>query len=193
MDEPFPENLPHVPACKGCNEGFSRDEEYVACLVECVLKGTTDPAKLARPKVARLLTAKPALAARIASAMKQEEETIMTRVEYDRVRNVVMKLACGHAFYEQHVMQEEEPSSLWFGPLILLDEQQRISFEQAPTSSAWPEVGSRALQRMVENGESDGWIVAQPGRYRYLTATAGGIVVRGVLSEYLGFEVVFEA
>jgi hypothetical protein len=27
LDEPYPENLPVVPACKSCNSGFSADEE----------------------------------------------------------------------------------------------------------------------------------------------------------------------
>jgi hypothetical protein len=40
LDEPYPPNLPVVPACRDCNEEASADEEYVACLVECTLAGS---------------------------------------------------------------------------------------------------------------------------------------------------------
>ena len=39
LDEPYPENLLVIPACGSCNESFSLDEEYVACLVECARTG----------------------------------------------------------------------------------------------------------------------------------------------------------
>lgn len=42
LDDPLPENLPVVEACRECNGGFSLDEEYLACLLECVMTGTTD-------------------------------------------------------------------------------------------------------------------------------------------------------
>ena len=32
--EPFPENLPTIPACFECNNGFSADEEYFVCFLE---------------------------------------------------------------------------------------------------------------------------------------------------------------
>lgn len=34
LENPFPENLPVVPSCLKCNNGFSLDEEYFACLIE---------------------------------------------------------------------------------------------------------------------------------------------------------------
>ena len=36
LDQPYPENLPVVPCCSKCNRSFSLDEEYVACLLECI-------------------------------------------------------------------------------------------------------------------------------------------------------------
>ena len=35
--EPYPDNLATIPACFECNNGFSNDEEYVACFLD-VLK-----------------------------------------------------------------------------------------------------------------------------------------------------------
>lgn len=31
LDEPLPENLPVVYACRSCNNGYSKVEEYFAC------------------------------------------------------------------------------------------------------------------------------------------------------------------
>src|SRR5262245_62097325 len=51
LDEPYPENLPVVPACRRCNESFSLGEEYLACLVDCVMSGVADPDLVRRAKV----------------------------------------------------------------------------------------------------------------------------------------------
>jgi len=40
LDKPYPENLPFLPSCTSCNRGFSLDEEYFACLVECARTGS---------------------------------------------------------------------------------------------------------------------------------------------------------
>jgi len=39
LDEPYPPGLPVVGACEGCNLGFSLDEQYLACLIGCVMCG----------------------------------------------------------------------------------------------------------------------------------------------------------
>jgi hypothetical protein len=48
LDEPYPENLLVISCCLKCNQSFSLDEEYVACLLECVICGTTETEKLSR-------------------------------------------------------------------------------------------------------------------------------------------------
>jgi len=77
----------------------------------------------------------------------------------------------------------------------MLDEQRRSFESGSPGATApWPEVGSRAMTRLIEGhdmGPSD-WITVQPNRYRYLATVADGIVVTMVLSEYLGCEVVWK-
>lgn len=54
LDKPYPENLPVVGACHPCNNGFSKDEEYVACLIESVIAGSTEPEKIRRQTIATL-------------------------------------------------------------------------------------------------------------------------------------------
>ena len=43
LDEPYPENLMAASACRKCNNGLSLDEEYLACLLECVIAGDAAP------------------------------------------------------------------------------------------------------------------------------------------------------
>ena len=59
LDEPYPENLPVVPSCEECNRGYSLDEQYFACLVECARVGSIKAVE--RPKIARILLESPAL------------------------------------------------------------------------------------------------------------------------------------
>jgi hypothetical protein len=69
-----------------------------------------------------------------------------------------------------------------------MDESQREAFEYPEVSRTWPEIGSRAFQRLVTAGTEEsatGWVTVQPGRYRYLASLNDGIEVRMVMSEYL--------
>lgn len=78
-------------------------------------------------------------------------------------------------------------------PLPLMPDAERDGFERParlPDASGWPEVGSRALQRLVEQPDEDyPWSVVQDGTYRYQASTGGGVCIRMVISEYLGCQV----
>jgi hypothetical protein len=63
----------------------------------------------------------------------------------------------------------------------------RAAFGAVPEALIWPEVGSRAMQRVLEDGEA-GWIAVQPGRYRVLAHADGGVLVRIVIAGYLAAE-----
>jgi hypothetical protein len=191
LDEPFPENLPIVPACLPCNNKASFDEEYLACLVECVIYGTTDPARVGREKIRRALAKQHALQVRLTAALRWENEQSLFNIELDRVERVVVKLAQGHALYELNEPQPAEPLSVVISPLHLLDDGMREAFENTSGYgfAIWPEVGSRAMQRLVQN--DNGWIEVQPGRYRYLAIADAVVRVRLVLSEYLACEVIW--
>ncbi len=189
LDRPFPDNLPNVPACEACNGGFSLTEEYVACLLACILAGTPEPAAISRSNIKRILEEKPALLARLRAAWDPVDRTF--EIESERVRQVVLKLARGHAAYELNEPMFDEPRHVWVRPLATLSSLEYQAFESAPGATLWPEVGSRAMQRaVVTDGVWLGdWVVVQEGRYRYLASgTEDGILVRSVLSEYLGCE-----
>ena len=78
-----------------------------------------------------------------------------------------------------------------------MNDIQREQFEGEPypgITRGWPEVGSRAMQRLliIDEGYSEGWLTVQPGRYRYMTVSEGEVIIRGVISEYLAYEVIWE-
>lgn len=189
LDTPYPPNLPVVAACKDCNSGFSLDEEYLACVVDCALAGTVSADRVSRPKVARILRQRPALLARLRTALAESEGVL--QLGCGRVRRVVVKLATGHAAYELNSLQQSTPDC-GVAPLPALAPDERLRFERGPMQSLWPEAGSRAMQRMVRAPvpAAPTWLQVQAGRYRYVTFThSGRTTVRMVLSEYLASEV----
>ncbi|MHB8156547.1 MAG: hypothetical protein ACYDEQ_04045 [Desulfocucumaceae bacterium] len=172
LDKPYPTNLPVVPACESCNNGFSKDEEYVACLIECVSQGSVLEETMQREKIKRILKQRPALAERMKQAHKTDGSKILFSFEFDRLKNIILKLACGHAAYDlNEPMYHNEPYSIGFTPLESIPKDIRRSFETPPKVSILPEIGSRAMQRLIMTFPGPtGWIIVQPGRYRYLTS-----------------------
>ena len=194
LDTPYPENLPVAPACDECNQGFSPDEEYLAALIECVLAGHANPDLIERTRIARKLRDQPGLRARLKQARRVEAEGVVWDTEPERVRRVVLKLARAHVAFELNEPQLAEPLHLTCRPLGDMDETERRRFEIEGTEAPaiFPEVGSRAMRRLlVMDGvlQSQGWLEVQPGRYRYLVGHEGGTWVKLVIRDYLAAEV----
>lgn len=207
LDSPYPENLPVVAACRACNNGFASDEEYVACLIESVISGTTVPDRVQRPSIANILSRSPALRARIEKASFESNGRTFFSVEENRLKNVVIKLAKGHAVYELSQLCPNEPRSFWCEPLESLSDEVHETFHSAHVTKLIGEVGSRGMQRQYvvqlplisECGSSlalgviaTDWVDVQEGRYRYLAIQeAEEVCIRIVIREYLACEVVW--
>lgn len=199
LDEPYPPDLPVLASCGPCNAGASLDEQYLACFIEVTLRGTVDPEGISRPKIRRILAEQPALKERIASSMSVAlDGTKIWHPETERVRNVIVKLARGHAAYELYP-KFEAPDHVSFRPVQSLTPAEADAFEQADRGEFMPlpEIGSRAFSRACgaspdSFAQSGDWIIVQPERYRYAVEETGGINVRIVLSEYLACEVTWE-
>jgi hypothetical protein len=193
LDEPYPENLPIVPSCAECNKGFSLDEEYFACLIECARVGSVEAVE--RPKIRGALAHSAGLVARLKMSFHVAADGQPTiDIQQDRVKRIVSKLARGHAAFELSEVVRTEPSRLVFFPIHLMASYDREEFETAPASPVWPEVGSRAMQRMLVSGDAPlgpGWIEIQRGRYRYLPVADGDITIRIVISDYLACELIW--
>lgn len=197
LDEPYPDNLMAAPACRKCNNEFSIDEEYLACLLECVITGDTAPDKLRWAKISRILQRKSSLLERLQRARMNDLHGPVWTVELDRVNRVILKLARCHAAFELNEPQRHEPSHLEVKPLPLMTEEEREAFERDDDRfEVWPEVGSRAMQRVLMMGSKAfvEWLAVQEGNYRFRTSQANGdgLTVKIVLREYLGCKVVWD-
>jgi hypothetical protein len=208
LDKPYPENLPVVGACRTCNNGYSMDEEYVACLVEVVVAGTLDPNGIRRPSISKILERSPALRRRVEATMFTSPAGILFQPELGRVKRILIKLAAGHAAYDLAQVCRHEPSSIWWHPIHLLSQEQRDVFDAPDVVDLFGEIGSRGMQRLqlVEvklespTGEKtsqqfflNNWVEVQPERYRYLASNEGATInIRIVVSEFLAAEVTWE-
>ena len=196
LEPPFPDNLPTVDACKSCNESFSKDEQYLACLLECVICGSTDPNIIHRLKIKRIISENPKLAAQLqASRHEDDAGNIIWQPDVKRVENVLLKLARGHIAYELSLPHIEKPEQIIFVPLIRMSEEQRLAFENPINGgfNLWPEIGSRSFMRAIVGGQKtyqeNGWNIVQDGNYRYLVSQSDGDFVQIVIGEYLACRV----
>ncbi|MFA5862743.1 MAG: hypothetical protein WDA16_13715 [Candidatus Thermoplasmatota archaeon] len=205
LDRPYPEQLAVVDACYDCNNGFSGDEEYLASLIEATVAGTTDPESIRRPSVAKILRRSPSLRAKLDAARREKEGRTWYSAELDRVRNVLLKLARGHAAYELSLRCLDEPTHVAFGSIHTLAPEAREEFDSAHFPHLLPEIGSRATQRMMvvqaaisgSNGQvairpmlMQDWIDVQEDRYSYLATDDGaGVRVRLLVGGYLACDI----
>jgi len=198
LDEPFPDNLPVADCCETCNTGFSLDEQYLACFIDCVIAGSALPRNVVRAKVSRILAETPALASRIAAS--ETEGSMGQQVwvpEIDRIHNVFLKLARGHVACELSLLQIDEPLCITCTPIIAMADRDVERFLNPLETPFWPEIGSRTFRSRAFIGAckqfpglaADHWDVVQPGRYQYLVSQADGLFVRILLSDYLACEV----
>jgi len=192
LDKPYPPDLPTVYACRSCNEKVSLDEEYLACLIECASNGIADPQRIERDKIKSILQKKSALALKCNQVCKALMGGELSSADLKRVNNVVLKLARGHSVYELNEPRFDAPSHLAFIPFPSMDAKSRANYEALPRSVVFPEVGSRSMQRLVENVPGVSlWVTVQPKRYRYLSSINSRVIIRIVISEYLACEVVW--
>ncbi len=104
-----------------------------------------------------------------------------------------MKLARAHVAFEQNEPQLDDPGGVSAIPACAMREDGRADFEASPKTGIWPEVGSRAMYRILAGAEGEyPRIEVQPGRDRDLVATGYGITVRIAIAEYLAAEVTWD-
>jgi hypothetical protein len=75
-----------------------------------------------------------------------------------------------------------------------MTDEQRDVFENPEPVAIWPEVGSRAMQRLITGTDvtPGGWIDVQPGLYRFNVTYGGSVEVRIVIHEYLACYIYWE-
>jgi hypothetical protein len=190
--------LPQVVVCRGCNSGFSADENYFLCVLHAVMAGSLYPDPAAHPEASSVLRSNRHVVRSLKSLpdgqllLFNDLQPFTLYPDTDRVRRVIIKNARGHAYHEIGEPLLEAPEHVAFVPLGQLSAQRRSAFETVAKEAGlagWPEVGSRMTLLLVDRDALiGGWIVVEPGRYRYSVDWSDGVTVRTVIWEYLATE-----
>jgi len=97
LEKPYPLNLPTVPSCRSCNEGFSRDEQYFLAVLAQAGFTTSLTRKVEDGGVVdRMLQRSPALDAYFANSLHiGDQGRIFITPDETRIANVARKIALG--------------------------------------------------------------------------------------------------
>ena len=209
--KPLPSDLPVLPACQKCNNGFSSDELYTKTYIEC-LKQVLDSKNYGYLQI-EITDRK-----EIKEAKDAVKEAIGKKVlSYDnRVGRVLLKLAIGHATYE---LSEGYCTLKWSGTPLYIKyiiksticeaEWNDLEYPEPMNDKMLPEMGSRVfrnfcvLQMPLVSFETKeqlnlnltmmDWTDIQDGAYRYLAYFEDDkLVVKMIIMNYLYGEVVFK-
>lgn len=188
LDKPYPENLPVVHCCKKCNEQFSLDEEYVAVLLECVRWQTFDIEQFKREKVRKIVEHNPAILQTVRETVNPLlDGHLSIDTENTRLNKVSTKLIAGHLRYEgldQWFLHDGLDISFYQD--IHANQVFYHRFHSPIFSGLLPEVGSRALITLVENGNAGSpWLKVQSGQYEYCVSPDNS-EVRIIIQDFFG-------
>lgn len=193
LDLPYPDNTPVVGACIDCNKGASLDEQYVACLLEVAAYGSAEPNALRRQKIARTLTKRPLLAAKLASSLRPNGEFAVSQEDGARLSAVFEKIARGLWTYEAGETAQYGGAVVSYMPITGLGAAQRKAFLTLQQPDLLPEVGSRMMIRALVGADGPvqtSWIELQIGRFSYgIEMLHEGGRVKMVLGDYIAVEV----
>lgn len=206
LSKPYPSDLPVVPACFMCNNSFSKDELFVAILIEKLKNrfyGSQYP--LSNETLARL-DKYPKIASEIDNAIVSND---LARFD-DRIKNVALKLAISHAVYELSEGYCVENVGINYSFINHMSIEDREEFEICIVlnEKLYPEVGSRAYERIMvtevslQNREQPeqtmtvpimllDWVDVQESRYLYTCYNlSDAIVVKMIISDFLYVSVI---
>ena len=211
LKKPLPSNLPVLPACQKCNNGFSSDELYTRTYIEC-LKALFIDNNLGYLHV-ESTDRREIREAKLAIRKALEQKSLLFD---DRVGKVLRKLAIGHAVYE---LSEGYYSLEWDGVPLYTKyivrtatneaEWRDLEYAEVMNDKMLPEIGSRVYRKLLtfrlplERFDGDGnlnldllmmdWTDIQDGEYRYIAYIDGDrMIVKMIIMDCLFGEVAFQ-
>lgn len=200
--EPYPENLPTIPACFECNNGYSEDEKYVACFLD-LLKRQVYADYSRQAQTDDRLSKDDKLLTLLNEQIKACDGKIQYQPDEQRIVRILLKLAKCHAGFEfDHVDFDNAHVSVSYDFLFNMADNVILDFNLTPEMDKAPEVGSRGVitpfvVQNIETGEAMAfafWNDVQENQYRYQVSLNDGvgITVKIVIFEFLYCEVIFE-
>jgi len=190
--EPYPDNLPTVPACKECNNNFSKDEEYVACCVE-VLRSIVNN-QTVNEKVRTILNEKPHLCELVCSQITDNGSEIELSFDRKRIERILEKMAVCLAGFEFDQLSFSDIQETWFDFATNITEVFKGKFISPHYSKVFPEISSRFSSDyctfFISNHDDAvvlmDWIEVQENQFRYqVTVEDDCVSVKMVISEFL--------
>lgn len=207
LKKPYPSDLPVLPACEKCNNGWSSDELYTNTYISCMksINEQKDDTALQITDKDRKETIE----------AKRAAKTFLDTGEFSydiRIKKVLSKLAIGHAVYELAEgyylpYEEREIASVNYTFRSTIGETNWLNLDRIEPigNMFYPEVGARLWQSLFvleEKGDNKSiavpknkvfidWSCIQDGYYRYITIPEGDeIRVKMILLDFLFGEVV---
>jgi hypothetical protein len=202
LTEPFPENLPTVPACFECNNGYSDDEKYIACFLD-VLKSSIYTNYTSKNDTTLRLEKDNRLKNLLADQIKTSDGKVYFDFDEDRLVRILKKLARGHAGFEFDLVDfDVDNIKLWYDFTFNISEDAMKEFNGIPETDKAPEIGSRGsiTPFIVQNIETEEvlpfifWNDVQDEQYRYqvLFSEDKDISVKIVIYEMLYCKIDFK-
>ena len=181
--KPYPENLHTISTCSKCNNVSSKDEESVAFTLRYLklledgkmgeLENYLDSARRLRneDKLFDMLSI-------------DDKGNPFIGVDAEAVKRILVKYAKAHTLYEMGERMIGMPTHVAFVFKNQIGTELLAQFEAVQQSPVYPEVASRLLQRIVQQGENS-WLIVQDNQYRYSISYDPIISVKIVISETL--------
>lgn len=211
LQSPLPTDLPVLPACFACNNGYSNDEKFTFRVIGLLYRyyeeqGEKD-IEISDNDTKDIIEVKNY----VNDFIRQQ-----SRVFNNRMGETFIKLAIGHAAYE---ISEGYYSQNWDGiplyvtyvikSLLSLEEWEGLEYAELIHNDPLPKLGSRAYRNvyvvqmplMDANGKSNkllgccfmDWTDVQEGSYKYIVFMHDDqIIVKIIIKEFLYAEIVFQ-
>lgn len=210
LQKPYPADLPTVPACKKCNNGFSYDERYASNVIKCL-------ASYYEANDMSVFESEEKDLKEIKEARKATKEFVKQPFFDERLANVFRKLAICHASYE---ISTGYFSKDWDGtperisyvikPFVRQQDWENLEYAEVIHDEILPEIGARAFRNIyvvqakmvsIETGTDAllpmimvDWVDVQDGFYKYQVYLKDNkIWVKMIFRDLLYCEVVFSS
>ncbi|GLG03958.1 hypothetical protein ACI3DN_02510 [Sellimonas catena] len=180
-----------VPACKSCNNGYSQEEQMVACMIEYIIALIYYKGEIQREKIKHTFEKRPKILEKIKTLCVVENDLVqIDSAVIDMIKRVMLKIAKGHFMYECNVFLPDDADVLIdFEPLM--DKKKLDEFNSPIACNYFPEIGSRESDQlcimMGENQVLYSWKVIDNDNYRYAISPN---ILRIVIREFLYVEII---
>ena len=214
LSTPYPNDLPVLPACKKCNNGFSADELYTKVYIDSIkyLSGFSE--KILDENERRIYSHSAFPDAQKDLSLYYDTGIILVR---ERIERILTKLAIGHAVYELSTGYFSDsfsvsPISIKYRFFFELSEKERDNYDSLiiMDDKKLPEFGSRVyskifvLELVLKSVDGNSikktqvaimnWSDIQDKKYRYIAwfETYDTFHVKIVIHDFLFSEIIFK-